>query len=148
MAERFGLIQAVDAWVVRRAIQLIAEHARTGRRLTLSVNLSGKSITDPQFASLVEGALDETAIEPGQLIFELTETAAIGSFEQAQIFATRLRSRGCQFALDDFGAGFGSFFYLRNFPFDYIKIDGGFIRDLTSYRFDEGPTWSRFSSAV
>jgi diguanylate cyclase (GGDEF)-like protein/PAS domain S-box-containing protein len=136
VAERFGLILAVDTWVVRRAIRLIDEHERMGRRLTLSVNLSGKSIGDPQFAAVIETALDETAIDPAQLIFELTETAAIGSFEQAQIFTTRLRSRGCQFALDDFGAGFGSFFYLKNFPFDYIKIDGGFIRDLTSNPMD------------
>jgi EAL domain-containing protein (putative c-di-GMP-specific phosphodiesterase class I) len=137
VAERFGLIQAVDGWVVRNAIRLIAEHAHTGRRLVLSVNLSGKSFSDPNLASLVEAALDETGIDPASLIFELTETAAIASFDQAKIFATRLRSRGCQFALDDFGAGFGSFYYLKNFPFDYIKIDGGFIRGIVSNPMDQ-----------
>jgi len=137
VAERFGLIQAVDGWVVRNAIRLIAEHAHTGRQLVLSVNLSGKSISDPKLALLVEAALDETGIDPASLIFELTETAAIASFEQAQIFAARLRSRGCQFALDDFGAGFGSFYYLKNFPFDYIKIDGGFIRGIVSNPMDQ-----------
>jgi diguanylate cyclase (GGDEF)-like protein/PAS domain S-box-containing protein len=137
VAERFGLIQAVDGWVVRNAIRLIAEHAHTGRQLVLSVNLSGKSISDPKLALLVEAELDETGIDPTCLIFELTETAAIASFEQAQIFAARLRSRGCQFALDDFGAGFGSFYYLKNFPFDYIKIDGGFIRGIASNPMDQ-----------
>jgi diguanylate cyclase (GGDEF)-like protein/PAS domain S-box-containing protein len=137
VAERFGLIQAVDGWVVRNAIRLIAEHAHTGRQLVLSVNLSGKSISDPKLALLVEAALDETGIDPASLIFELTETAAIASFDQAKIFATRLRNRGCQFALDDFGAGFGSFYYLKNFPFDYIKIDGGFIRGIVSNPMDQ-----------
>ena len=79
----------------------------------------------------------KTGIDPARLIFELTETAAIANFEQARNFATRLRSRGCQFALDDFGAGFGSFYYLKNFPFDYIKIDGGFIRGLVSNPMDQ-----------
>ena len=137
VAERFGLIQAMDVWVVRSAIQLIAEHAQTGRHLVLSVNLSGKSISDPKLGSLIEAALEESGIDPARLIFELTETAAIGNFEQAKIFATRLRSRGCQLALDDFGAGFGSFYYLKNLPFDYIKIDGGFIRGLVSNPMDQ-----------
>jgi len=137
VAERFGLIQAVDGWVVRRAIRLIAEHAHAGRQVVLSVNLSGKSISDPKLGLLIEAALDESGIDPGRLIFELTETAAIGNFEQAKIFATRLRGRGCQFALDDFGAGFGSFYYLKNFPFDYIKIDGGFIRGLLASPMDQ-----------
>lgn len=137
VAERFGLIQAVDSWVVRNAIRLIAEHAQTGRQLVLSVNLSGKSISDPKLALLIEAALDEAGIDPARLIFELTETAAIASFEQAKIFTRRLRSRGCQFALDDFGAGFGSFYYLKNFPFDHIKIDGGFIRGLVSNAMDQ-----------
>jgi diguanylate cyclase (GGDEF)-like protein/PAS domain S-box-containing protein len=137
VAERFGLIQAVDGWVVRNAIRLIAENAHAGRPVVLSVNLSGKSICDPKLALLVEAALDESGIDPASLIFELTETAAIANFEQAQIFATRLRSRGCQFALDDFGAGFGSFYYLKNFPFDYIKIDGGFIRGIVSDPMDQ-----------
>jgi diguanylate cyclase (GGDEF)-like protein/PAS domain S-box-containing protein len=137
VAERFGLIQAVDGWVVRNAIRLIAEHAHSGRQLVLSVNLSGKSISDPKLALLVEAALDETGIDPASLIFELTETAAIANFDQAKNFATCLRSRGCQFALDDFGAGFGSFYYLKNFPFDYIKIDGGFIRGMVSNPMDQ-----------
>jgi diguanylate cyclase (GGDEF)-like protein/PAS domain S-box-containing protein len=137
VAERFGLIQAVDGWVVRNAIRLIAEQAHSGRQLTLSVNISGKSISDPKLALLIEEALDEAGIDPACLIFELTETAAIGNFEQAKNFAARLRSRGCRFSLDDFGAGFGSFYYLKNFPFDYVKIDGGFIRGLVSNQMDQ-----------
>jgi diguanylate cyclase (GGDEF)-like protein/PAS domain S-box-containing protein len=137
VAERFGLIQAVDAWVARQAIRLIAEHARTGRRLVLSVNLSGASIGDPKLASFVERELEEAAVDPACLIFELTETAAIANIEQAKSFATRLHACGCQLALDDFGAGFGSFYYLKSFPVDYIKIDGGFIRGIASDPMDQ-----------
>jgi diguanylate cyclase (GGDEF)-like protein/PAS domain S-box-containing protein len=136
-AERSGLIQAIDGWVVRKAIALIADHARAGRKLFLNVNLSGKSIGDRKLASLIEEALAETGIDPARLNFELTETAAIANVEEAKAFATRLRARGCQFSLDDFGAGFGSFSYLKSFPFDYLKIDGDFIRSLATSRVDQ-----------
>jgi EAL domain-containing protein (putative c-di-GMP-specific phosphodiesterase class I) len=137
VAERFGLIQAIDAWVARRAIELIAENERAGRRLVLHVNLSGKSIGDPKVAVLTENALSEAGIDPSRLVFELTETAAIANFEEAKAFAHRLRARGCQLALDDFGAGFGSFYYLKNLPFDYFKIDGDFIRGVAASPMDQ-----------
>jgi diguanylate cyclase (GGDEF)-like protein/PAS domain S-box-containing protein len=131
-AERSGLIQAIDGWVVRKAIALIAGHERAGRKLVLNVNLSGKSIGDRKLAGVIEAALTESGIDPARLVFELTETAAISHFEEAKAFALRLHARGCRFALDDFGTGFGSFFYLKSFPFDYLKIDGDFIRDLAT----------------
>ena len=137
VAERFGLIQAIDGWVVRKAIELIAEHERAGRRLVLHVNLSGKSIGDPKVAALIESALAEAGIDPSRLVFELTETAAIANIEEAKAFAHRLRARGCQLALDDFGAGFGSFYYLKTLPFDYFKIDGGFIRGIAESPMDQ-----------
>ena len=79
----------------------------------------------------------EAGIDPARLIFELTETAAIANIEEAKAFASRLRGRGCRFALDDFGAGFGSFYYLKNLPFDYLKIDGDFIRGLATSPMDQ-----------
>jgi EAL domain-containing protein (putative c-di-GMP-specific phosphodiesterase class I) len=121
---------SIDHWVVRKAIALIAEYSRAGRKLVLHVNLSGKSICDPRFAGVVEEALVEGGIDPACLVLEMTEAAAIANLEQARVFADRLRKHGCLFALDDFGAGFASFYYLKNFPFDYLKIDGEFIRDL------------------
>jgi diguanylate cyclase (GGDEF)-like protein/PAS domain S-box-containing protein len=128
VAERFGTILAIDSWVVRQAVALIAAQARAGHRLTLNVNISAKSIGDPQFVPLIDRAIAETRIDPVCLVFELTETAAIGNIEHAKTFTTEMRSRGCRFALDDFGSGFGSFFYLKHLPFDYFKIDGDFIR--------------------
>jgi diguanylate cyclase (GGDEF)-like protein/PAS domain S-box-containing protein len=135
-AERFGLIQAIDAWVVRQAVALLTTHVRAGRQLTLDVNLSGKTIGDPQLGSLIESLLTESGIDPSCLVFEVTETALIADIEHARRFADRLRSLGCQLALDDFGAGFGSFFYLKNLPFDYLKIDGDYIRDLADNPMD------------
>jgi diguanylate cyclase (GGDEF)-like protein len=132
VAERSGLIQAIDCWVARKAIALIDEHQRAGRRLVLHVNLSGKSIGDPKVTAIIEAAMAETGIDPACLVFELTETAAISNIEEAKAFTQRLRARGCRFALDDFGAGFGSFFYLKALPFDYLKIDGEFIRGVLS----------------
>jgi diguanylate cyclase (GGDEF)-like protein/PAS domain S-box-containing protein len=137
VAERFGLIQQFDCWVARQAIALIADHARAGRRLVLHVNLSGKSIGDSSVAALIEEAIEAAAIDPACLIFELTETAAIANIEEARAFAHRLHARGSRFALDDFGAGFGSFYYLKTLPFDYFKIDGDFIRDVVSSPMDQ-----------
>jgi diguanylate cyclase (GGDEF)-like protein/PAS domain S-box-containing protein len=136
VAERFGLIQEIDSWVAREAVALIAEHARAGRRLVLHVNLSGKSIGNPTVCELTEKAIADAGIDPTCLIFELTETVAISNIEEAKEFAHRLHVRGCRFALDDFGAGFGSFYYLKTLPFDFFKIDGEFIRDIVDSPMD------------
>jgi diguanylate cyclase (GGDEF)-like protein/PAS domain S-box-containing protein len=135
-AERFGLIEDIDAWVVRQAIALLAQAAGAGRSLILHVNLSGKSIGNATPLTLIESSLSETGIDPACLIFELTETSAIANIEQAKSFAERLRALGCHLALDNFGSGFGSFFYLKNLPFDYLKIDGGYIRNLAASPMD------------
>jgi diguanylate cyclase (GGDEF)-like protein/PAS domain S-box-containing protein len=137
VAERFGLIQAIDGWVACQAIELIAENERAGRPLVLHVNLSAKSIGDPGLAALTESALAGAGIDPSRLVFELTETAAMANIEDAKAFAHRLRARGCRLALDNFGAGFGSFYYLKNLPFDYFKIDGDLIRDLAASHMDQ-----------
>ena len=128
VAERFGTIVAIDSWVVRQAVALIAMEAKAGRSLTLNVNISAKSIGNPQLVTVIDRALADARIDPACLVFELTETAAIGNIDHAKTFTTELRSRGCRFALDDFGSGFGSFYYLKHLPFDYFKIDGDFIR--------------------
>jgi len=137
VAERFDMVQEIDRWVVDQAIRVVADHAARGRRLLLEINLSGKSIVDLELAAFVERRIAESGIDPAALIFELTETAAIDNLEHAQRFAERLRRLGCRFALDDFGSGFGSFYYLKHLPFDYIKIDGDFIRGLASNPTDQ-----------
>jgi diguanylate cyclase (GGDEF)-like protein/PAS domain S-box-containing protein len=137
VAERFGIILAIDSWVLHRAIALIAAYERIGRKLTLNVNLSGKSISDPKLAGFIEDELAEGGIDPSCLVFELTETAAIANLQQARAFADRMHHCGCRLALDNFGAGLASFYYLKNFPFDYLKIDGEFIRRLSVNPIDQ-----------
>jgi diguanylate cyclase (GGDEF)-like protein/PAS domain S-box-containing protein len=137
IAERFGLVAAIDLWVIRNTIALIAREAARGRRLELEVNISGASVTDPELPATIEREIAEAGIDPASLIFEITETAAIVNIEQARSFAERLAELGCGFALDDFGAGFGSFFYLKHLPFTTLKIDGEFVRGLVDSERDQ-----------
>jgi diguanylate cyclase (GGDEF)-like protein/PAS domain S-box-containing protein len=136
-AERSGLILEIDRWVLTEAFRLIAEQEARGRKICLEVNISGRSVGDPQLLALIEQALEQTAIDPASLILEVTETAAIANMDRARGFATTLQSLGCGFALDDFGAGFGSFYYLKHIPFDYVKVDGEFIRNLPTSNTDQ-----------
>jgi len=128
VAERFGSILSIDSWVVQQAVTLIAAQANSGRSLTLNVNISAQSIGNPEFVAVVDRSLADARIDPARLVFELTEAAAIGNIDRTKTFMMELRSRGCRLALDDFGAGFGSFYYLKHLPFDYFKIDGDLIR--------------------
>ncbi len=129
-AERFGLIGGVDRWVTQQAVRLIEAHNRDGRELTLEVNLSGRTMGDTRFPDEVKKQLASARIDPASLIFEVTETAAVADIEQARGFAQTLSKLGCRFALDDFGAGYASFYYLKHLPISYLKIDGEFVRDL------------------
>jgi EAL domain-containing protein (putative c-di-GMP-specific phosphodiesterase class I) len=136
-AERSGLIVEIDSWVLREAIRLIGEQRDAGREVRLGVNLSGRSVGDAGLVGLIERELEARAIDPALLVLELTETAAIANMDRARGFATRLRALGCGFALDDFGAGFGSFYYLKHIPFNYVKIDGEFIQNLPTSSTDQ-----------
>ncbi len=137
IAERYDLIQELDRWVVTRAIRLVQERNALGHDLTVEVNLSGKSLGDDLLPELIEAELTRTGTDPASLIFEVTETAAVANIQLARKFAERLAALGCRFALDDFGAGFGSFYYLKHLPFDYLKIDGEFVTRCTSNRTDQ-----------
>jgi diguanylate cyclase (GGDEF)-like protein/PAS domain S-box-containing protein len=127
VAERLGLVREIDRWVAHRAIDMLAEQRAAGRDLRFEINLSGHTIGDEGLLELVERRLRETGVPPDRLIFEITETAAVAHVARAVAFAERLSELGCCFALDDFGAGFGSFYYLKHLPFDYLKIDGEFV---------------------
>ncbi len=133
IAERFGLISRIDEWVSAQAVELIEEHPD----LQLEVNISGRSLGDPRLLEAIERRLRGSSADPTKLIFEVTETAAVANLTHAQTFAHRLRALGCRFALDDFGAGFGSFYYLKHLPFDFIKIDGEFVQHAASGHVDQ-----------
>jgi EAL domain-containing protein (putative c-di-GMP-specific phosphodiesterase class I) len=126
-AERFGLIGQIDRWVVSDAIRILAaDHSDT----SYTVNLSGVSVGDPELLTIIERAITAAGVDPGRLIFEFTETAAISDLGVSREFTRGLTRIGCASALDDFGSGFGSFCYLKYLPVDYVKIDGEFVRNL------------------
>ncbi len=135
-AERLGMIQQIDAMTVTRTIRAMAAHGDAGPpaadRPRVEINLSGASMGDPEMLRTIERALKETGLDPSRVIFEITETAAIANLGKAREFSDELAKLGCHFALDDFGAGFGSFYYLKHVRFDILKIDGEFVRDCTS----------------
>ncbi|MEA2301756.1 MAG: hypothetical protein QOE44_2291 [Solirubrobacteraceae bacterium] len=130
-AERLGLIQQIDALTVAGAIRAVAAHSRGDGEVepAVEINLSGASIGDPAILAMIERELDDTGLDPSRVIFEITETAAIANIAKARDFSEQLARLGCRFALDDFGAGFGSFYYLKHVRFDVLKIDGEFVRD-------------------
>ncbi len=129
-AERSGMVQELDRWVVGRALELLAEREAQGAPLSLHVNLSGASLTDVSVLEFIERRLDEGGADPSCCTFEITETANVYDYDAASGFADRLTDFGCQVAIDDYGAGFGPFHYLKRIPFDLIKIDGSFVRDM------------------
>jgi diguanylate cyclase (GGDEF)-like protein len=137
VAERYGQIQSIDRWVVRNAIQLLSDRRDADEDMAVEVNLSGDSLTDPATVDFIVSEINNSAIDPRQLVFEVTETAAISNLDRARRLALRLSELGCAFALDDFGAGFASFAYLKHLPLDVIKIDGEFIRSLLTSRHDQ-----------
>ena len=134
VAERSGMIQELDRWVVGQALDLLGERERAGHPVSLHVNLSGASLTDISVLEYIERRLDEGDADPARCTFEITQTARVEDIETAASFADRLTEFGCEVAIDDYGAGFGPFEYLKRFPFDVIKIDGTFVRDLARQR--------------
>jgi diguanylate cyclase (GGDEF)-like protein len=130
VAERSGMIQELDRWVVGRALEILAERERAGDPVSLHVNISGASLTDVSVLDFIERRLDEGGVDPGRCTFEITQTAPVEDYETAAGFADRLTEFGCEVAIDDYGAGFGPFHYLKTIPFDVIKIDGSFVREM------------------
>jgi diguanylate cyclase (GGDEF)-like protein/PAS domain S-box-containing protein len=128
IAERVGLMPQVDAWVVDKSLELLARMRRDhDPAFEFEVNLSGHSIGNPDIEKAIVASLERHGVEPRALILEITETAAVADVALARTFAERMTELGCAFALDDFGAGFGSFYYLKHLIFDFVKIDGEFV---------------------
>ncbi len=132
-AERYGLMPMIDRWVIETALANFNQLHPLGAALELAtINLSGASLEEPGLAELILASLQRHNVAPHRVCFEITETVAVRNLSLVARFIERLRAVGCQFALDDFGAGMSSFGYLKNLPVDIIKIDGSFIRDLLS----------------
>lgn len=126
-AERYNLMPAIDRWVVHTALTHIAKLESEGELGTFFINLSGASLGDAAFFDFLRAEIERLQIKPQRVVFEITETAAIGNFHDAVHFMRELRRYGCRFALDDFGSGLSSFRYLSALPVDFVKIDAAFV---------------------
>jgi diguanylate cyclase (GGDEF)-like protein/PAS domain S-box-containing protein len=130
-AERYGITPSIDRWVIRSAFRWLVSEADERERLALcSINLSGQSLGDEKFLPFVTDQFTMSGLDATKICFEITETAAIASYSQANRFINALKELGCKFALDDFGTGLSSFGYLKHFPVDYLKIDGSFVKEI------------------
>ena len=135
-AERYNLIADIDTWVVDTAMRLLDDSTRVPKNGVFLINLSARSLCIPQFVDYLAGRLEASSLAPERLCFEVTETSAISNLRPLGGVVKRLRGMGCRFALDDFGSGLSAFGYLKNLQIDYIKIDGGVVRDMVADHMD------------
>ncbi len=130
-AERYNVMPSIDRWVVRQALDRVVYRGASGMKpFTVAVNLSGTSLNDERFLEYLITELGNHCLTEGSMCFEITETAAIANLGNVVHFMRELKTRGCRFALDDFGSGLSSFMYLKTLPVDYLKIDGQFIENV------------------
>jgi EAL domain-containing protein (putative c-di-GMP-specific phosphodiesterase class I) len=130
-AERYSITPRIDRWVITNAFRWLVSEADERERLSLcSINLSGQSFSDEKFLPFVIEQFQTSGLDATKICFEITETAAIASYSQANRFINALKDLGCKFALDDFGTGLSSFGYLKHFPVDFLKIDGSFVKEI------------------
>ena len=132
-AEKYNMVSSIDRWVIENSMAWLAETEKSdGRPITISINLSGQTIGSPDMLKFIIDKMEETGAPAEQIIFEVTETAAIENITSATSFMLTLRGCGFRFSLDDFGSGLSSFTYLKKLPVDFLKIDGAFVRDILS----------------
>jgi diguanylate cyclase (GGDEF)-like protein/PAS domain S-box-containing protein len=137
-AEQTGLIHAIDHMVLRKAIALAAKtNQNSTDPIGFSINLSAHAFNDPELLPILKQELLSHNVNPGILVFEITETAALENLPGARSLMKEIKELGCGFVLDDFGVGFSSFYYLRELPVDAVKIDGSFIRNLVESEDDQ-----------
>ena len=139
VAERYDLMRIIDRWVVERAFsdfRRLAKIRDDPAPAEFSINLSGHTLSSPEFADFMQQKFAEYSVPPHSLFFEITETAAIANVERARTLIEALRAMGVRFFLDDFGSGLSSFNYLKHFPVDGIKIDGLFVKGIAKNYLD------------
>ena len=129
--ERLQRAHEIDIWVIRKVFEWIGTNRKQFDALGgFAINLSAMSLSSPEVIRFLHTALQASDFPATKLTFEITETAAIGSYGAAQDFIREIRRYGCKFALDDFGSGFTSYAHLKNLRTDSLKIDGSFVKDM------------------
>ncbi|HUQ62854.1 MAG TPA: bifunctional diguanylate cyclase/phosphodiesterase [Acidimicrobiales bacterium] len=137
VADRFGLAERLDSWVLDRAIELVSKHRDSGRRLELQINVSGRSLSTGAFCDRVGDRVGASGIDASSLIFEVSEAALEGNLDEISNSGKRLRDLGCRFALDKFGSQHGCIAQLKHLPIDLVKIDRAFIHNLADSLTDQ-----------
>jgi len=137
-AERYGLMPAIDRWVVTNTFRMLGQNKEGhGEKLGMcSINLSGQSLSDDRFMDFLINEIEGSGVSPERLCFEITETAVIANLRNASTLISKLREKGCRFALDDFGVGLSSFSYLKTLAVDYLKLDGYFVKNMVADKLD------------
>ena len=136
-AERFNLAPKIDRWVFETAFTWLRNNPGMLDNLYMcGINISGQSLGNEEMLNFLLKELDQDHFPAEKLCIEITETAAATDIVTATHFINALRDRGCNFALDDFGTGVSSFYYLKNLPVDFLKIDGAFVRDIATNTID------------
>lgn len=128
VAESTGLIRRIDRWVIETVVAFVAAQAPD---IKVALNLSSRSFDDDVAFETMQAALLRHNVTGERLLLEITETAALANLSSAIRIMGKLRGLGCAFGLDDFGVGYSSFQYLKELPFDFVKIDGSFVKGLT-----------------
>ena len=131
-AEDFNLTPDLDKMVIRMLFEWINENSdRQANKFRFSFNLSALSVNDQSLADYIIDLAEEKEINPNRINIEITERVAISNLKKCYEFMMKLREVGFTFSLDDFGSGYCSFKYIKSLPFDIIKIDGSFIKDIS-----------------
>jgi EAL domain-containing protein (putative c-di-GMP-specific phosphodiesterase class I) len=133
VAEAYGFMRQIDQWVIRRTLETLAANPEwLSRTRKCSINLAGVSLSTEDILTFIAETFEQTGVPPEKIGFEVTETQHIQSREVAERVTEGLRRLGCSVSLDDFGTGLATFDYLKSFQFDTLKIDGLFIRSITT----------------
>lgn len=147
-AERFDLMADIDRWVINETLKMLSLRPADAPRVAVAINLSANSLSDSRLLPYLTALLDDLAVDPSLLMFEITETALINQVSTASRLLSTLRERGCKVALDDFGSGLSSFNYLKSFKVDVIKIDGSFVRNIVNNPVDRAIVESIYQMAT
>jgi len=130
-AERYQLIADIDRWMIRNVCKFLHENPEQEQTVSqIAINLSATTLRDSLLVDYINDTLKAYSINPNKLCFEVTETEQIIHVNKTSSILERIKQLGCSIAIDDFGSGYSSFSYLRDFPFDHIKIDGIFAREI------------------
>ena len=136
-ASRFGMMTDVDEWVIRHSLKALAKFRGKDKKLTFTLNISGNIFEDADLYGCIEENLVANNLPPESIVLEITEQVAVRNIDTAADQIAEISKLGCRFAIDDFGAGYSSYSYLKNLPVHFIKIDGSFIKTLANDLVDQ-----------